>query len=312
MLEVKKLSKFYGSFCALKDVSFFLKKGQKAALLGLNGAGKTTLFRLITGYLVASDGFCEISGIDIFSSTLKARKYISYLPEYPPLYEDLKVLDYLKFISQMKELPKEKALTHVESICSSLELETKLYDKIYSLSLGYKKRVGIAQALIGNPKLVLMDEPISGLDVEQILEMRSIIQKIPSSTSVLIASHILSELEKICESFFFLHQGEIVFNTTKTELEKQISNSSFEIVLNYTKNSNLDVNKDFLSFCGEYDLIKFERIKNNIFLEIKPKDNNDFFSSFFKSLKTKNLELQSFRKKEMKLEDFFIDKLKSR
>ncbi|MBE7413023.1 MAG: ABC transporter ATP-binding protein [Leptospiraceae bacterium] len=222
MVKVKNITKNFGNKKAVENLSFELKSKEIVGLLGLNGSGKTTTIRILTCFLIPSEGEVEIDSLNIFDSPLEVKKKIGYLPETPPLYEDFSIQEYLEFVSQIKGISTENIPSEIERVSKKTDIFPQLNKIIGHLSLGYRKRVGIAQALLGSPSLIIMDEPISGLDPKQIIEMRSLIKNLKEDHTVLISSHILSEIYKTCDRFLFLHEGRLKGEFTFSELEKEI------------------------------------------------------------------------------------------
>lgn len=216
MLEVKDLTRYYGNKCAVDHISFQLKKGQITGLLGRNGAGKSTTMNMITGYLVPTEGSIKVDGISFSSAPVKAKEKIGYLPEKPPLYPDLTVKEYLEFMYRIKKvrLPQKR---HITEICNMVKIEAVQNRLIRNLSKGYGQRVGIAQALLGYPPLIILDEPTVGLDPQQIVEIRSIISNMGKEHSVILSSHILSEVQAVCDRGIIIDHGKIIFDE---DLEK--------------------------------------------------------------------------------------------
>lgn len=228
MIEVQDLTKYYDGFLALDSVSFKIEKGQVVGLLGLNGAGKTTCLRLLTGFLMPSDGACRINGIDVYNQPLDAKKAAGYLPETPPLYSELNIDNYLRFVGRMREVygqELENELKRVEDITGITSVKKSL---IRNLSLGYRKRVGIAQALMGSPDVLIFDEPVSGLDPRQIVEMRNLIRSLAGSHTILISSHILTEIEQTCDRVLVIHKGKLKGDIHSDQM-KQMENIFMEL-----------------------------------------------------------------------------------
>ena len=197
MIEVKNLTKRYGNNVALDHVSFTVEDGSILGFLGPNGAGKSTTMNIVTGYLSATEGTVSISGHDILDEPNEARKLIGYLPELPPLYLDMTVQEYLNFMYDLKKvkLPREK---HIREICSLTKIQNVYKRLIGNLSKGYRQRVGIAQALLGNPPVLILDEPTVGLDPKQIIEIRNLIKNLGRNHTIILSSHILSEVQAVC------------------------------------------------------------------------------------------------------------------
>ena len=222
MIEVKNLTKRYGTHCAVDDISFQVEEGQILGFLGPNGAGKSTTMNILTGYLSATNGTVTINGHDILEEPNEAKRNIGYLPEQPPLYPDMTVREYLDFMYDLKKcaLPRKK---HIAEICKVMKIEDVYGRLIKNLSKGYKQRVGMAQALIGNPPVLILDEPTVGLDPNQIIEMRSLIKVLGKHHTVILSSHILPEIEAVCDRIVVINDGKIVANDSATELSAKVS-----------------------------------------------------------------------------------------
>ncbi len=222
MLEVRNLSKHYGSKQALNQVSFSIGRGEAVGFLGMNGAGKSTTMNILTGYLSASDGDVLIDGVDILTDPLRAKTKIGYLPEQPPLYRDMTVQEYLSFVYDLKKAgkkvqarPRKEYLKGIMELTGIAGMENRI---IRNLSKGYQQRVGLAQALVGDPEILILDEPTVGLDPAQIIEIRQLIRQLAQSRTVLLSSHILSEVQAVCGRIIILHQGRLVADGTTEEL----------------------------------------------------------------------------------------------
>ncbi len=222
MIEVKGLTRYYGDFPAVRDVSFNVGENMIVGFLGLNGAGKSTVLKVLAGLLMPSAGVVRINGVDVLEAPDSARAAIGYLPEEPPLYKEMRVNDFLRWCGQIRGMSKgdvDKRLPEVLKICQLTHVADRV---IHELSHGYKKRVGIAQAIIHRPKLVILDEPISGLDPVQIVEMREVLKALKTTCTVLVSSHILSEISQTCDRLMVLHDGKIVAEGSETELRDRL------------------------------------------------------------------------------------------
>ena len=221
MIKAEHLVKRYGYNYALNDVSFEIGEGEIVGLLGPNGAGKSTTMNILTGYLSATSGAAYINGINMLEEPLKAKKLIGFLPEQPPLYPDMTVDEYLNFVYQLKrcELDKEK---HINEILTSIRLLDVKDRLIKNLSKGYKQRVGIAQALVGDPKVIIFDEPTVGLDPKQILEVRNLIRALGKKHTVILSTHILAEVQAVCERVIIINKGKIIADEKTEDLTKTI------------------------------------------------------------------------------------------
>lgn len=224
MIEVKDLVKRYGSKkCAVDNVSFTIRRGEILGFLGPNGAGKSTTMNIITGYLSATSGNVTIDGIDVLEDPTAAKKKIGFLPEQPPLYLDMTVKDYLDFVCDLKHVKKDRK-KHVAEICKVVKIDNVYKRIIKNLSKGYRQRVGIAQAMIGNPEVLILDEPTVGLDPHQIIEIRNLIKDLGKDHTVILSSHILSEVQAVCDRVIVINNGKLVADDTPNSLSKQLSN----------------------------------------------------------------------------------------
>ena len=220
MIEVKHLTKRYGDHTALSDLSFTIDKGQIYGFLGPNGAGKSTTMNIMTGCLAATSGSVTIDGFDIFEDAGEAKKRIGYLPEIPPLYPDRTPREYLTFVARAKKIPADKLEEQVRSVMQVTQITDVADRLIKNLSKGYKQRVGIAQAILGDPEVIILDEPTVGLDPKQIMEIRDLIQRLGQNHTVILSSHILSEVQAICQTILIISHGKMVACDTAENLEK--------------------------------------------------------------------------------------------
>ncbi|HYB89813.1 MAG TPA: ATP-binding cassette domain-containing protein [Candidatus Binataceae bacterium] len=223
MIEVKNLTKLYGSFVAVSDVSFKAERGSILGFLGPNGAGKTTTMRVITGYMPATSGTVLVDGLDIFTQSLEARRRIGYLPENPPLYSDMRVEAYLRFVARLRGVPRAKmdeALDHAIQVCGLSGMAHRICGQ---LSKGYRQRVGLAQALIHDPPVLVLDEPTIGLDPRQIHEIRELIRKLSGDRTVVLSTHILPEVSQICDKVVIISDGHVVLEEQIAKLPAETS-----------------------------------------------------------------------------------------
>ena len=221
MIEVKNLSKSYGDKKAVDNISFKANDGEILGFLGPNGAGKSTTMNILTGYLSSTSGEAYISGKDILENPIAAKRDIGYLPDQPPLYLDMTVREYLYFVYELKgcRLPRN---THLKEICELVKIDNVFDRIIKNLSKGYKQRVGLAQALVGNPGVLILDEPTVGLDPKQIIEIRTLIKKLGKNHTVILSSHILSEVQAVCDRIVVINQGKIVADDTADNLSSSL------------------------------------------------------------------------------------------
>jgi len=308
MIQVSNLSKSYGEKRAIQNLNFTLEKGEVVGLLGLNGAGKTTTIRILTGYLIPTSGDAKINGKSIFDEPLEAKKRIGYLPESPPLYEELNVRDYLLFVARIKAVALENIDQEIERVLTKTGI-LKVQDQIIGeLSLGYRKRVGIAQALIGNPDVIIMDEPISGLDPQQIIEIRKLIKDLSGEHTVLISSHILAEIYKTCDKFLFIHDGRLKKTYSLIELEEEMEKlSGLEITLSGKTKSEIESYlKSILD--PESKIAFLEEDRNGCTYLLNVLDEKSFKQKIFSSLASQNLNLEYLKKQEISLEAIFMNR----
>lgn len=225
MIEVSQLTKRYGKNVAVDHLSFRVKKGQIYGFLGPNGAGKTTTMNMMTGYLAPEEGKVVINGHDISEEPVAARKCIGYLPEIPPLYLDMTPFEYLQFAAELKGVPKEKRGEETERVMEQTQIQDMQDRLIRHLSKGYRQRVGLAQALLGDPEVLILDEPMVGLDPKQIIEIRELIRSLGKKHTVILSSHILSEIASVCDHVLIISHGKLAASDTPENLSRYMKNS---------------------------------------------------------------------------------------
>ena len=210
MITIEHLTKKYGDHVAVDDLNLTIEPGRIYGFLGPNGAGKSTTMNIITGYLAASSGTVTVNGYDIYKDAVKAKAHIGYLPEIPPVYSDMTVLEYLTFVAELKKIPRKQINEEVDEVCVTTGISDVAGRLIRNLSKGYRQRVGLAQAILGNPDIIILDEPTVGLDPAQIIEIRHLIQKLGQKHTVILSSHILSEISAVCNYVFIISHGKLV------------------------------------------------------------------------------------------------------
>ena len=230
MIEVKNLVKRYGDHYAVNHLSFTVEDGQIFGFLGPNGAGKSTTMNIMTGYLAATEGQVLVEGHDILEEPEAARACIGYLPEIPPLYPDMTVEEYLRFCAELKKIPKEQRTDQLTKVLALTHLEDMSARLIRNLSKGYRQRVGLAQAILGFPKIIILDEPTVGLDPKQVVEIRDLIRHLAKDHTVILSSHILSEVQNLCDQILIISKGRLVAFDDPASLERRLRNSK-EILL---------------------------------------------------------------------------------
>ena len=304
MIEVVNLSKHYGDKKAVDGISFKAESGEILGFLGPNGAGKSTTMNILTGYISSTDGKALIDGIDILENPIKAKQKIGYLPEIPPLYVDMTVKEYLCYVYDLKKckLPRN---THLADICRLVKIENVYNRIIKNLSKGYKQRVGLAQALVGNPPVLILDEPTVGLDPNQIIEIRTLIKKLGRNHTVILSSHILSEVQAVCDRIVVINQGKIVADDTAQNLATSLSSDHRLLV-------RIDGPKDEVEaiikgISGVEKVIVNTEVEKGVWeYRIEAEENVDIRRELFKRLAQRNWYLLSSRSYELSLEDIFL------
>lgn len=225
MIEVKNLTKCYGKHLAVDNLSFTVQEGQIYGFLGPNGAGKSTTMNIMTGYLGATKGEVLINGHDILKEPEEAKSCIGYLPEQPPLYMEMTVLEYLTFAAELKKIPKAERESQILRVMRLTKLDPVKERLIHNLSKGYKQRVGLAQAILGFPEIIILDEPTVGLDPKQIIEIRELIRKLSKKHTIILSSHILAEIREVCDYIMIISKGKLVASDTPENLENRLKSS---------------------------------------------------------------------------------------
>lgn len=237
MIEVRSLTKSYGDRLAIKNLSFTVKKGEVVGFLGPNGAGKSTTMKIITGYMAPSSGEVRVGGFEVFESPLEVKRRIGYLPETPPVYMDMLVEDYLAFVARLRGFTKQEAKKRAEVAMEKTGLTDVRRRLIGNLSKGYRQRVGLAQALSGDPEVLILDEPTVGLDPKQVHEMRELIQSLKGQHTIVLSTHILPEVQASCDRVIIINRGEIVAEDTLESLGKRMS-ASGQVLLRVRRNQD--------------------------------------------------------------------------
>jgi len=304
LIEVKNITKKYGGSAAVKDISFSAKKGEIIGLLGPNGAGKTTTLNILTGCLKANEGTVLINGFDIDKEPEKAKADIGYLPDVPPLYPEMTVFEYLRFVAEIRRVKKADLDKEVKRVINLAELTT-LEDKlIKTLSKGFKQRVGLAQAVVGSPKIIILDEPSSGLDPKQITEMRDIIKNLGKRHTVLLSSHILHEVSAVCDRIIIINKGQIAAMGTMDELsERMLAGSKIFVKIKGNLNS---VKAVFESLSENFTISKSDKsgISDVVF---KGTTSEVLREQIFKTASQNNLTIIELTPVAMSLEDVFLE-----
>lgn len=305
MIEVRNLVKKYGNHVAVNHLNFTVEKGKIYGFLGPNGAGKSTTMNMITGYIASTEGEVLIDGHNILEEPEVAKKKIGYLPEIPPLYQDMTVQEYLNFAAELKMIPKEKRKANIEEVMSTtktIEVKNRL---IKNLSKGYKQRVGLAQALLGYPEIIILDEPTVGLDPKQIIEIRDLIKGLGQKHTVILSSHILSEVSAVCDHVLIIDKGKLVASDTPENLGKLMSGAnSLELTV---KGQESEIRKALDMVENIEDVIYHDSlIQNACDFTIKLSGNQDMRENIFFALAEVKCPILKMQSSNMSLEEVFL------
>ncbi|MDO4742824.1 MAG: ABC transporter ATP-binding protein [bacterium] len=303
MIEVANLYKRYGNFVAVKDVSFKINEGEILGFLGPNGAGKSTTMNIITGYLSPTSGKVGVGGFDIIENPNEVKSRIGYLPEQPPLYMDMTVREYLYFIFDLKKINIPRT-PHIEEICRLVKIDDVCDRLIKNLSKGYRQRVGIAQALVGNPAVLILDEPTVGLDPKQIIEIRNLIKQLGKTHTVILSSHILSEVQAVCERIIIINKGEIVADGTPEQLADNLSHKDITVRV-------IGDREEIASAINAVDGVKeISQIKSvepgSLDFVVEPTDSADIRAELLNTLGKKGFQVLELWCKNMSLEEIYL------
>ena len=305
LIEVTHLVKKYGKHTAVNDISFSVNEGEILGFLGPNGAGKSTTMNMMTGYLSSTSGSIKINGIDILENPIEAKKNIGYLPEIPPLYMDMTVREYLTFVARLKKVKKSNLKAHIDETLQRVEIEHVAPRLIKNLSKGYKQRVGLASALIGNPKLLILDEPTVGLDPKQIIEMRTLIKELSTKHTIILSSHILSEISAICDKIMIINKGTMVAIDSPENLQHLFShNVRILLRLRSTDDSFIEALKNIE---GIVDVKILETVEEGtVELALEASEHIDVREAVFKLCYEMHHSLLMMQSENISLEDIFL------
>ena len=302
MIEINNLVKKYGEHVAVDHLSLTVEPGKIYGFLGPNGAGKSTTMNIITGYLGATSGTVTINGHDIFKEPEEAKKCVGYLPEIPPLYADMTVLEYLNFVAELKKLQKSLRKRYVEEAMETTGILDVKNRMIRNLSKGYRQRVGFAQAILGYPEMIILDEPTVGLDPKQIIEIRDLIKKLGEKHTVILSSHILTEISAVCDHVFIISKGKLVASDSTENLLDQMSGAQ-EIEL--TVRSEADRAKALLEEIEYVDHADLKDAKEGSIL-VRAKSGNDIREEVFRLMAEDHIPVLEMRTVTKSLEDVFL------
>ena len=305
MIEVKNVTKKYGKFVAVDNISFEIKEGEIVGLLGPNGAGKSTTMNMLTGFIEQTEGEIIIDGYNMLKKPKKAKKEIGYMPEGVPLYSDLTVKEFVKYMAEIKGIDKKVRKEKVEKIIEQTGLKEVQNKLTRNLSRGYKQRVSMAGALVGEPKILILDEPTVGLDPKQITEIRKLIKELGKTHTVILSSHILSEVSQICNKVIIINKGKIVAIDTPENLESKVSsNNSVYVTVEDTENKMEQI-KDKIAEIKTLKLIKTNEDGTKQY-EITSKEDADLRKILFSELAKENITIFEMKKVDFSLEDAFM------
>lgn len=305
MIEVKDLVKKYGSHLAVDHLSFTLESGKIYGFLGPNGAGKSTTMNIMTGYLGATNGSVLIDGHDILKEPEEAKKQIGYLPELPPLYMDMTVQEYLEFAAELKKLPKEKRESDISEVMKLTRLQDVSDRLIKNLSKGYKQRVGLAQAILGFPEIIILDEPTVGLDPKQIIEIRELIRTLSKKHTVILSSHILAEVREVCDYILIISKGKLVASDTPENLELLRNGaSSLELEVKAAP----ETVRAILSTIDDIDAMEMHSENENLTrVKLETKNGADIREAVFYAFAEEKCPLLEMKTAKASLEDIFME-----
>lgn len=304
MIEVKNLVKKYGDHTAVDHLSFTVEKGQIYGFLGPNGAGKSTTMNIMTGYLEATDGEVLINGHDILKEPEAAKKSIGYLPELPPLYMDMTVMEYLKFSAELKKIKKEDREQEIEKALKLVKLADVQDRLIKNLSKGYKQRVGLAQAILGFPEIIILDEPTVGLDPKQIIEIRELIRELAKEHTVILSSHILAEIREVCDYIMIISKGKLVASDTPEHLEELMNGSD---TIHIETRAEEETVREILSGLKDIEDVTYTQENEILKAEVKTKERKDIREVIFSAFAEAKCPLLTLQKTTVSLEEVFLE-----
>lgn len=305
MIEVTNLTKRYGDHVAVDNLSFHVEKGQIYGFLGPNGAGKSTTMNIITGYIAASEGTVTIDGKDIQKEPEEAKKLIGYLPEMPPLYMEMTVEEYLVFAAELKKVPKKEIKDQIEHVMEMTQITDMRARLIRNLSKGYRQRVGLAQAILGNPEVIILDEPSVGLDPKQIIEIRDLIRKLGEEHTVILSSHILSEVSAVCDHIMIIAHGHLVASDSPEGLQKLMAGS---MELSLIVKGDMEQIRGAIETVEGVESVETEALQGGLVkVKVVCRENVDVREAIFFCLAEARLPIMEMSHTEKSLEDIFLE-----
>ena len=305
MIEVKNVTKKYGKAVAVEDISFTIKEGEIVGLLGPNGAGKSTTMNMLTGFIEQTEGEIIIDGYDMLKKPKKAKREIGYMPEGVPLYTDLTVKEFVTYMAEIKKVNKKERKEKVEKIIEETGLKDVEKKLIKNLSRGYKQRVSMAGALVGEPKILILDEPTVGLDPKQITEIRNLIKELGKTHTIILSSHILSEVSQICNKVIIINKGKIIAIDTPENLENKVSNNNCIYVTIEDTDNKIESVKDKINGIKKLELIKSNEDGTKEYM-IEAEKDTDLRKTIFAEFAKENITIFEMKKADSTLEDAFM------
>ncbi len=304
MIEVQHLTKRYGRVTAVDDVSFRVETGEILGFLGPNGAGKTTTMRILTGYMPATTGKAVVAGFDVFEQPIEAKRRIGYLPETPPLYTDMTVLEYLQFVAKVKGVPAHERKTRIQTVMARTRIDDMAGRLCGKLSKGYKQRVGLAQALVHNPDVLVLDEPTAGLDPKQIIETRELIKELAGNHTIILSTHILPEVSQTCQRVVIINKGRVVAVDTPDNLTARLRGS--ETMYLQIDAAGADVSGPIGRLPGVVRIVEVDRRGSAVGYEIESEHDRDVRRELARTVVAGGWGLLELRPMRMSLEEIFL------
>ena len=306
MIEVENLTKKYGSQVAVDNLSFRVERGMIYGFLGPNGAGKSTTMNMMTGYIAATSGTVKINGYDILKNPEQAKKSIGYLPELPPVYPDMTVYEYLRFVAELKKVKKNERQVQIEDVMKQTQIEDVKGRLIKNLSKGYKQRVGLAQAIIGYPEVIILDEPTVGLDPKQIIEIRELIRELAKKHTIILSSHILSEVSAVCDHIMIISKGKLVASDTPEGLMTLLKGGRQMKLSVLGEQSKVEELLRSMESVKDFSM-QPPRAEGMVSVNIRTEDTEDIRVELFRRLAAADMPIMELSLSEKSLEDVFLE-----
>lgn len=306
MIEVENLTKKYGSHVAVDNLSFRVERGMIYGFLGPNGAGKSTTMNMMTGYIAATSGTVKINGYDILKNPEQAKKSIGYLPELPPVYPDMTVYEYLRFVVELKKVKKNERQVQIEDVMKQTQIEDVKGRLIKNLSKGYKQRVGLAQAIIGYPEVIILDEPTVGLDPKQIIEIRELIRELAKKHTIILSSHILSEVSAVCDHIMIISKGKLVASDTPEGLMTLLKGGRQMKLSVLGEQSKVEELLRSMESVKDFSM-QPPRAEGMVSVNIRTEDTEDIRVELFHRLAAADMPIMELSLSEKSLEDVFLE-----